>query len=107
MHGTRNGLKPVANGIVHPGMPVHFDPPCLNIYCGGVIGLRDFKLGGVIQKSYGFFFVGPVSMETRLTFEPKAFVKFTKILTSPREQIFSNASYFILEPTHGASNPMD
>ena len=78
----------VDGSIVHPGMPVHFDPPCLNIYCGGVIGLRDFKLGGVIQKSYGFSFVGPVSMETRLTFEPKVFVKFTKILSSSREFFF-------------------
>ena len=66
--------------IVHPGIPVHFDPPCLNIYCGGVISLRDFKLGGVIQKSYGFSFVGPVFMETCLTFEPKVFVKFTLVL---------------------------
>ena len=64
--------------IVHPGMPVHFDPPSLNIHCEGVIGLRIFKLGGVIEKSYGFSFVRPVSVETLLTFEPEFFVKITK-----------------------------
>ena len=64
-------------------MAVHFDPPSLNIYCEGVVGPRNFKLGGVIEKSYGFTFVGPVSMETLLTFEPAVFVKITKILTSP------------------------
>ena len=69
--------------IVHPGMAVHFDPPSLNIHCEGVVGPRNFKLGGVIEKSYGFTFVGPVSMETLLTFEPAVFVKITKILTSP------------------------
>ena len=41
------------------------------------------------------------SMETLLTFEPKVFVKFTKILTSPRENIFVNASYFIQSPLMG------
>ena len=72
------------NYIVKPGMPVHFDPPCLNIYCGGVIiGLRD------LVELYRSHMVSPLCE------------------TSPREQIFSNASYFILEPTHGASNPMD
>ena len=75
--------------IVHPGMPVHFDPPSLNIHCEGVVGPRNFKLGGVIEKSYGFTFVGPVSMETLLTFEPAVFVKITKILTSPTSIIFS------------------
>ena len=61
--------------IVHPGMAVHFDPPSLNIHCEGVVGPRNFKLGGVIEKSYGFTFVGPVSMETLLTFEPAVFYK--------------------------------
>ena len=48
--------------IVHPGMSVHFDPPSLNIPYEGVVGPRNFKLGGVIEKSYGFTFVG-CSME--------------------------------------------
>ena len=67
---------------MHPGMPVHFDPPSLNIHCEGVVGPRNFKLGGVIEKSYGF-------METLLTFEPAVFVKITKILTSPTSIILS------------------
>ena len=75
--------------IVHPGMPVHFDPPSLNIHCEEVIGPRNFKLGGVIEKSYGFTFVGTVSMETLLTFEPEVFVQITKIITSPTRIIFS------------------
>ena len=75
--------------IVHPGKPVHFDPPSLNIHCEGIIGPRNFKLGEVKEKSYGFSFVGPVSMETLLTFKPEVFVKITKILTSPARIIFS------------------
>ena len=61
------------NSIVHPGMPVHFDPPSLNIHCEGVIGPRTSNLVEFIEKSYGFTFVGPVSMETLLTFEPAVF----------------------------------
>ena len=78
-----------STAIVHPGMAVHFDPPSLNIHCEGVVGPRNFKLGGVIEKSYGFNFVGPVSMETLLTFEPAVYVKITKIRTSPTSIIFS------------------
>ena len=77
--------------IVHPGMAVHFDPPSLNIHCEGVVGPRNFKLGGVIEKSYGFTFVGPVSMETLLSFERAVFVK---ILTSPTSIIFPSYHIF-------------
>ena len=70
---TRKKLVNILMGIVHPGMAVHFDPPSLNIHCEGVVGPRNFKLGGVIEKSYGFTFVWPVSMETLLTFEPAGF----------------------------------
>ena len=45
---------------MHPGIDVDFDP-----LCQGVIYHKDFKLGGLIEKSYGFSFVGPVSMEIR------------------------------------------
>ena len=55
-------LKPLSSDLdpqlVHPGINGHFDPPCVNIHCEGIIGPRDFKLGGVIKKSYGFPFLG-------------------------------------------------
>ena len=35
---------------MHPGMAVHFDS---SIHCEGVVGPRNFKLGGIIEKSYG------------------------------------------------------
>ena len=70
-------------------MPVHFDHPSLNIHYEGVVGPRNFKLGGVIEKSYGFTSIGLVSMETFLTFEPAVFVKIKKILTSPTSITFS------------------
>ena len=69
--------------------PCRFDPPSLNIHCEGVIGPRNFKLGGVIEKSYGFTFVGPVSMETLLTFEPEVLLKSQKIYFFPRFHFFS------------------
>ena len=62
---------------MQPGIDDNFDPPCLNIHCEGVIGRKDFKPGGVNKKSYGFPFVGPVSMETLMTFEPKCFILFS------------------------------
>ena len=80
------GQRKLTVAIVHPGMDDHFDPPCLNIHCEGIIGPRDFKLAEVIKKSYGFPFVRPVSMETLLNFE-------LKFVTSPREESFVNASY--------------
>ena len=86
---------------MNPGIAVHFDPICFNIHCEGVIGLRDFKLGENIEKSYGFTFVGPVSMEMPLTINPAVFVKITTYVTSHTVQIFSKASYFFLGPTHG------
>ena len=75
-------------GIVKPGMPVHHTCS-LNMHCEGVIGPRNFKHGGDIEKSYGFSFVGPVSMEMLLTFESEVFVKITTILTSPASIIIS------------------
>ena len=68
--------------IVYPGIDGHFDPPCLNIHCDGMIGRKDFKLGRVIKKSYGFPFVGPISMEMLLTFELNVFAKILTIVCS-------------------------
>ena len=52
------------------------------------------KLGGVIERSYGFSFVGPVSMEMLLTFQTEfLFVKITKIL----QGLFFPRFHFFLE----------
>ena len=87
--------------IVHPGINVHFDLLCLNKHCGKGICHRDFILSESEENSYGFNFVGSVSMETLLTFDPKVFVKTLKILTSLAVKIVFNVSFFFLEPTHG------
>ena len=63
------------SSIVHPGINVHFDLLCLNKQCGKGICHRDFKLSESEENSYGFTFVGSVSMKTLLTFDPKIFAK--------------------------------
>ena len=38
------------NGIVHPGIDVHFDIAFLNDHCGKVLNGRDFKLFGNVEN---------------------------------------------------------
>ena len=59
------------------------------------INFADIWLVFAYTVTYGFTFVGPVSMETLLTFEPAVFVKITQILTSPTSirYIFLEAIY--------------
>ena len=92
---------------MHQGITGHFDLLSLNKHCGKTLCHRFFKRFARDHNSYGFTSVGFVSMETLVTFEPKVFVKLTKILTSPRQILFFTAAYFILEPAHGQRNLMD
>ena len=93
MHGRHGAIR-----IVHPGILVHFDMLCLNRDCGQVFSQNDFKLCESEENRYGFTFIGFVSMETLLTFEPEIFMKTSKYLTTPTVKLFS---YFFLEPTQG------
>ena len=93
--------------IVHQGITGQSDLLSLNKHCGKTFCHRDFKLCARDHNSYGFTFIGFVSMETLVTFEPNVFVKLTKILTSLRQIFFSTALNFILEPAHGPHNLMD
>ena len=62
-------------GIVHPGINVHVDHPHLNKHYRKTVCARDFKLFARDHNSYGFTFVGSVSMETLVTFELNVFMK--------------------------------
>ena len=90
---------------MHPGINVHFDLLCLNKHCWKVFCHKDFKLPESDRNSYGFPFVGFVSMETLLTFDLELFVKISKILISDTVNIFFNVSYFFIEPTMGRVIP--
>ena len=52
--------------LVHQGIAVQNGILFQNMHCMTIICHRHFKLGESLQKSYGFTFVGPVSMETLL-----------------------------------------
>ena len=80
---------------MHPGINGHFDHPHLNKHNGKIFCARDFTLFARDHNSYGFTFVGFVSMETLVTFELIVFMKINRNLTSPRRKFYFNALYFI------------
>ena len=80
---------------MHLGINVHFDYPHLYKHYRKTFCARDFKLFARDHNSYGFTFVGFVSMETLVTFELHVFMKINRNLTSPRRNIFFNVLYFI------------
>ena len=72
---------------MHQGINVQNDL-FINVYCERIIRHSVFKLGGSLENSYGFIFIGPVSMETLLTAESVIFVKITRILSTPHYVFF-------------------
>ena len=68
--------------IVHPGINFQNDKLSLNWYTELAICLSVSKLYGSTHNSYGFIYVGFISMETTLTFDPNSFTKITFFLTS-------------------------
>ena len=53
--------------LMHQGINVQNDLLFTNVHCETIMCYGVFKLEGSLEKSYGFTFIGPVSMETLLT----------------------------------------